>query len=303
MAKIDTSSIRKLRLNKGRKAKGAPSYYMGETLRVLTREEERFWISIYQDKEMDDVTRQHALDFLVKHNIRLVLKVCCYYTVGPGLMNDIVHNGVIGLITAIKKFDLSRGLKLSTFAVHYIKKYISESDDLNSSVRLPKYLRPMLNKIRRFKRTYFEANGHMPSDTLVAEHIGKSEFSVKNLKRISTYKYPGMSANVSSGGGTVYTEEDWLDPTDVLLLESSKPAPHEEGILDMFLDELDSISKTIILLYYDPYGNDAPLSMESIALRLNLPIAKVNVIHKEAIETLTLYGKIYRSVFNDIQLV
>ena len=87
----------------------------------LTREEE---ISLgYQIKEGN----QEALDKMIKHNLRFVVKIAKKYRSQTSVsFSDLISEGNIGLIKAAKKFDPSKNIKFSSYAVWWIKASINE---------------------------------------------------------------------------------------------------------------------------------------------------------------------------------
>lgn len=90
--------------------------------RLLSRMEERDLFIRVRDGDKD------AADLLVKHNQRLVYKIANDYksqALGQALeMDDLVSEGNRGLIRAIQRFDIKKGMKLSTYATYWIKHYI-----------------------------------------------------------------------------------------------------------------------------------------------------------------------------------
>ena len=86
----------------------------GEILRrpLLLPDEELELIQRAQQGDEEAQTR------LIESNLRLVISVARRY-VRPGLpLEDLVQEGAIGLIKAIRNFDVNRGLRFSTYAVH-----------------------------------------------------------------------------------------------------------------------------------------------------------------------------------------
>ncbi len=106
-----------------RKFNAAKSYF-DDTLyreaakkKVLGREEEAELIRLAQSGD------RKALDRLVERNIRLVFSVAAKF-VNQGVdFDDLVQEGLLGLLKAIEKFELDRGLKLVTYAKRWIFAY------------------------------------------------------------------------------------------------------------------------------------------------------------------------------------
>lgn len=88
---------------------------------VLSAEEELKLAKQYHDKEDLDAVRQ-----LILSNLRFVVHVARGYS-GYGLPQaDLIQEGNVGLMKAVKRFDPSVGVRLVTFAVHWIKAEIHE---------------------------------------------------------------------------------------------------------------------------------------------------------------------------------
>src|SRR5262245_56866992 len=95
--------------------------YMAEVNRhpLLTREEEHELAVHYRDT--GDVKAAYTL---VAANLRLVVKLAHEYHRNPLALLDLVQEGNIGLMQAVKKYDPDRGVKLSSYAAWWIRAYI-----------------------------------------------------------------------------------------------------------------------------------------------------------------------------------
>lgn len=109
-------------VSRTRLAKGDPlAAYMAEVTRhpLLTREQE-----IELSKRFRDTGDVRAAYTLVASNLRLVVKLAHEYHRNPLALLDLVQEGNIGLMQAVKKFDPERGVKLSSYAAWWIRAYI-----------------------------------------------------------------------------------------------------------------------------------------------------------------------------------
>ena len=88
---------------------------------VLSAEEEqRLGERLYYDQDLD------AARSLVLSHLRFVAHIARSYT-GYGLpLGDLVQEGNVGLMKAVKRFDPTKGVRLVSFAVHWIKAEIHE---------------------------------------------------------------------------------------------------------------------------------------------------------------------------------
>ena len=98
------------------------AYIQGvHSIPVLTSEEEHKLASAYESQEDLDAARQ-----LVLAHLRFVVHIARSYS-GYGLpLGDLIQEGNVGLMKAVKRFDPERGVRLVSFAVHWIKAEIHE---------------------------------------------------------------------------------------------------------------------------------------------------------------------------------
>lgn len=95
--------------------------YMAEIQKipVLTAEEERILARRY--REEGDLEAAHRL---VTSNLRFVVKITHEYRGYGLLLKDLIQEGNLGLMVAVRRFDPSRGVRLITYAVFWIRAYI-----------------------------------------------------------------------------------------------------------------------------------------------------------------------------------
>lgn len=92
------------------------------------------WTPVSADEESSLANRvqqgdSRALELLVMHNTRFVISIAKKYQGRGTPLSDLISEGNLGLIEAAKRFDPSRGLRFTTYAVWWIKKGILESID------------------------------------------------------------------------------------------------------------------------------------------------------------------------------
>ncbi len=80
----------------------------------LTQEEEETYLKLYEQGD------GHAKDMLIERNLRLVAHIVKKYNNTGREIDDLISIGTIGLIKAIKTFDRSKNVRLSTYAARCI---------------------------------------------------------------------------------------------------------------------------------------------------------------------------------------
>ena len=148
---------------------------------LLTLEEE---IKLAQRISKGD---NYAREIFIESNLKLVVSIARRY-IGRGLLFlDLIQEGNLGLMTAVDKYDVSRGLKFSTFAIHWIRQAITRAiAEKGRNVRVPVY---MYEKIGTYKKavTNLEARlNRQPTINEIANEIGLSIPEVTKLHKLQS---------------------------------------------------------------------------------------------------------------------
>jgi RNA polymerase primary sigma factor len=118
-----------------------------------------------------------AFDRLVVENIKLVHKVASRYQnyVNHQLsFDDLVSEGTIGLIKAIRKFDINRDVQFSTYAVWWIRQQILRAiADTGTTIRIPVHMFENVLKIKRAELSY-QLDGQKPNITEICNQLNIS---------------------------------------------------------------------------------------------------------------------------------
>lgn len=109
---------------------------------------------------------------MIESNLRLVVKVASEFRDMGVPLQDLINEGNIGLMKAVRKFDPTKG-KLSTYAVWWIKQCVRRAVGKgNRTVRLPVHMHDKISKIRRVKSGMVEQLGREPTVEEIAEETG-----------------------------------------------------------------------------------------------------------------------------------
>lgn len=174
---------------------------------LLTPDEEKSLAEEYV--ETKDV---HMAARLVTSNLRLVVKIAFEYRRAYKNIMDLIQEGNIGLMQAVKKFDPSRGVKLSSYAAWWIRAYILRFVLNNwrlvklGTTQAQRKLFFNLNK----ERARLVAMGQDPTPMLLAERLGVTEREVTDMQRRLQGNDVSLDAEIGDGDGRPLTRMDML---------------------------------------------------------------------------------------------
>jgi RNA polymerase primary sigma factor len=252
--------------------------YLAEVGRIplLSREEE---IALAQRAAAGDAEAERRL---VEANLRLVVKTARRY-VNRGLsLPDLIEEGNLGLLRAVRKFKSDRGTRFSTYAIWWIRQFIVRAIANQARlIRLPVHVEALLSKYRMAKGRLTEELERPPT---LAELAAALEIPLEHLEGLEGVAATPLSLEAPVGKGRGVLQD----------ITPDREQPGSDAVVDLLrrrvglreiLDTLSSNERTVITLRFG-LEDDAPMTLEAIGQGLGVTRERVRQIESVALRKL-----------------
>jgi RNA polymerase sigma-32 factor len=251
----------------------------------MNREDEQRLVVQYRETGDREATYR-----LVTSNLRLVVKIAMiYHKVYSNLM-DLIQEGNLGLIHAVKRFDPNRGTRLPTYAAWWIKAYILKF--LLDNTRMVKIgttnvRRKILMNLSRQKRA-LEEKGITPTHQLLAKNLGVAEEEIREVEKGMSGGDISLDAPVPGGdddtrfGDTLHQMEQSVD-------DKIAHGEFRELLEQKFKDFSATLSEREQIILSQRLIADHPQTLQQIADLYGISREAVRVAEKRLIAKLKKY--------------
>lgn len=223
---------------------------------VLTPEEEYNLAVLAQKGDLE------AKNQLLLHNLKLVVSIASKNIYSCVSLEDKIQEGNLGLITAIEKFDPTKGYKFSTYATWWIKQKITRSiGEQGNIIRKPVNYQEKKRKVNKYIEKIEKNKNITPSYEEIAKATG---LNVSNVKLVLSLEKESISLNSTVGEEKDSKLEDFI-------------ADDCNYVLDLENEYLKKI----------------------INNEIKNTFLKINDLDEEEIEVLTEFGKKMNKIKND----
>ena len=257
------------------------SMYLKEINKIplLTREEE---IELATKAAQGD---KAAKDKIVQANLRFVVNVAKKYQ-NHGLdLVDLISEGNIGLMTAIERFDVSKGYHFISYAVWWIRQAILKAIcEKSRMIRLPLNRANELVQIEQARKSITADKSEEEEMTQVAEMLGMSNQLVRDLINISRDMVSLDAPMGNSDDSAVSLGDNTVD--------TRYQSPEDEAMESVMQDELENALATLsmkeaqILRYRFGLSGNKTMSLKEVGDKFNLTKERIRQIEKKAIRRL-----------------
>lgn len=281
--------------------------------RMLNAKKEQELARLLKSENKDD--REYAFNQFVTSNLRLVTSIARKY-LNRGLdLEDLIEEGALGLMKAIKKFDYTLGHKFSTYATWWIRQAITRAiADQGRIIRVPVHMVEIINKVMKMERTLLQRNGREPTIKEIYDELKDTEknLTLKKISEIKKLNIEPISLDKPVGKDEESQFIDFVRDVDSVTPENyTNKIMLKEQIDKSLKNNLSEIEEKIIRLRYGlplkdddgkEHENRKPMSHEEVAEFLNITKEQVKQYEAKAIRRLKQpsKNKRLRELFNHI---
>jgi len=286
---VDTVALAKVPAE-SRMAKADPlAAYMYEVTKhpLLTREAETELARRYRDT--GDVKAAYKL---VASNLRLVVKLAHEYHRNPLSLLDLIQEGNIGLMQAVKKFDPERGVKLASYAAWWIRAYILRYIMDNwKMVKLgtTEAQRKLFFKLRQ-EQDRLQAQGYEVTPKLLAERLNVTEQDVVEMDQRLRHDEVSLDAPVPGSEDERQTRADRLLPTGA---PGADEALGNAELRRMFREKLATFAQGLNekekYIFDKRLTADEPMTLQDIGTHYGVSRERARQIEAALIERMRKY--------------
>jgi RNA polymerase sigma-32 factor len=260
--------------------------YLGQIKSVpMLSEEEEYSLAIKWRDEKDIKAAQR----LILSHLRLVIKVAQKFR-GYGLpIADLISEGSIGLMKAVKKFDPDKGYRLSTYAIWWIKATIQEY--VLKSWSLVKIGSSALQKklffnLKKVKQQLMDSDLDTDISTAAAERLGVDRARFEDMDRT-------ISSNLTASCGSVYDDEGDNNGDAIMNIASSEDletqvidAHDRDLMLKKLVSAMNKLSERERDILIARNLTNPPKTLESLSVKYNISTERVRQVGEAALKKL-----------------
>ena len=226
---------------------------------------------------------------LVTSHLRLVAKIAMRYK-GYGLpMNEIISEGNVGLMQAVKKFEPEKGFRLATYAMWWIKasiqEYILRSWSL-VKIGTTTAQKKLFFNLKKLKNQIAPKNeGDLKKDEVekIANTLDVSEDEVISMNRRLSGKEQSLNAPIGEDG------DEWQDWVVDKEMDQELKIAHQEELdqrKDLLQDSIKVLNERERKILYSRRLTDEPITLDELSKKYKISRERIRQIETKAFEKL-----------------
>ena len=268
-------------------SEGGLSLYLTQIKKFPILDAEEEYMLAKNWKERGNLKSAHKL---VTSHLRLVAKIAMGYR-GYGLpVNELISEGNVGLMQAVKKFDPEKGFRLATYAMWWIKasiqEYVLRSWSLvkMGTTTAQKKLFFNLKKIKKQIAPHEEGDLKKEQIKEISERLGVKSEEVVNMNRRMMGREKSLNEPIKSGEKGEW--QDWLASEDLdqeLFVAQKQELDEKKSLLHEAIKILNDRERNII---EERKLSNEPKTLEELSKKYKISRERIRQIETRAFEKL-----------------
>ncbi len=230
---------------------------------------------------------QAAFDQMVESNLRLVANIArkCRRFAGSTLqLCDLIQEGSIGLMRAVRKFDYRKGYKFSTYACYWIRQAVMRSiAERGRSVRLPVHMVESVSRAERARTVLTQELQRVPTTREIATYLQIPEHKVGEILERGAEP---MSLDAGVGDADESVLADFIEDRHAQSPEENASLCALQGEIRVALDSLPEREAQVIALRFGLDGSNVARTLDEVGAALQLTRERIRQIEKSAMKRL-----------------
>ncbi|HVY31817.1 MAG TPA: RNA polymerase factor sigma-32 [Polyangiaceae bacterium] len=240
------------------------SAYMREVQRhALLSPDEEHRLAVDYQKNPEDLA---AAARLVTANLRLVVKIAYEYRRAYKNMMDLIQEGNIGLMQAVKKYDPYRGVKLSSYAAWWIRAYMLRF--ILNNWRLVKLGTTQAQRKLFFnlskEKARLSAMGIEPTDAEIAKRLNVAESEVAEMDKRLARSDASLDASVGESDGRSVARVELMPASGSTPEQVAEGAELSELLQGRLSEFRKSLSGKDVIIFDKRLVADEPLTLQEL---------------------------------------
>jgi len=224
-----------------------------------------------------------AKERMINSNLRLVVSVARRYQ-GHGLdMNDLVQEGMLGLIRAVEKFDYRKGFKFSTYGTLWIRQAIQRGlENSARTIRLPVHVNQRMRAIARAERELAALLGRDPTDDELAEAADLPIEEIHEARKASL-GVTSLDVGVGEDGETSLGD---LLPADGPLPEELAEISNRRQLISDAIQSIPSSERRVLELRFGLLAGTEPTTLAQTGRDLGVTPERARQLEEQGLRRL-----------------